>query len=61
MFPYVFSGMCEIHISNQEGGLWILPLQITTKMSITDDIITIESSGLHKTAQISFYLSSTTQ
>ncbi len=52
--------MCELIISNTEGGLWVLPLTLRALSAYPDDTITIEANGLNKESHVSFKLSSPT-
>lgn len=50
--------MCELVISNNEGGLWVLPLNLHALSAYPDDTITIEAIGLNKESHVTFKLSS---
>lgn len=52
------SCMCDLVISNNKGGLWVLPLNLHALSACPDDIITIEAKGLNKEAHVAFNLSS---
>lgn len=52
--------MCDLEISNNKGGVWVLPLYVHALSATPDDTIVIEANGLNKEAHVSFTLSSPT-
>lgn len=52
--------MCDLVISNSEGGLWILPISLHALSACPDDTIHIDALGLNKESRVCFNLSSPT-
>lgn len=55
-----YSCVCDLVISNNGGGLWVLPLNLRALSAYPDDTIIIEAVGLNKESHVSFKLSSPT-
>ena len=53
--------MRDVVISDNKGGIWVLPLKFHALPASPDDTIIIESNGLNKEARVTFTLSSPTQ
>lgn len=60
-YGLIHSCICDLMISNNKGGVWVLPLNLHALSASPDDTIIIEGIGLNREAHVSFQLSSPTQ